>query len=448
MQAKKSFGLSFAAVIYFFISLALCSSLIIGTIANRVNMDKMQMEHFMDEHFYNVNQKIYKLFHKTESLAALIVQSGGNIGSFEQVAAFIVDDEVILNVIAAPGGIVSHIYPVTGNEALIGWDFFAEGVGNIEAAAARDTGGLVLGGPFDFQGGQALAGSKPVYIDGEFWGIVSVTLKFPKVIQDAAELDFYPYQSLNYEWWRINPDTGGRQIISGGIESGVRFLEKRFEFLNAEWHLKIAPLRAWYSYAENLILVISGLFISFLVLLVTQNNHELKKMRQVFENIAKTDALTGIYNRRYFLEMAEINLERSRRLGTACFIILFDLDRFKGVNDTYGHAMGDFVLAEVALRIKALIRPYDLFARYGGEEFIIFAADIDEKNAAEMAERLRLRISEEKFVYKETAVDSSASFGVALVSGGSELKEAIKYADQALYKAKNEGRNRVVIYRE
>ena len=446
MQAQKSIKLSCAAVISFFISLVLCFSLIIATITSRVNMDKMRIEQLMDEQFSNINERIYKLFNKTESLVALVLQSNGNIENFNLAATYIADDDAILNVLVAPDGIVAQVYPLSGNEAVIGLDFFAESAGNKEAAAARDTGELVMGGPFDLvQGGQALVGRKPVYIDGEFWGIVSVTLKFPKIIQDIAEADF-AYRGLNYEWWRISPDTGERQIIAGGVESNARFLEKRFEFLNAEWYLKVAPFHAWYSYAENILTILSGLLVSILMFFIMQRNYELKRLRNIFETMAKTDSLTGIYNRRYFLEMAQINLERSRRLGTECFIMLFDLDRFKSVNDTHGHTMGDFVLTETASRIKALIRPYDLFARYGGEEFIIFAADIDKKNAAEMAERLRLSICEEKFEYKDIAVNSSASFGVALVNFGHDLKEAIKYADKALYKAKNEGRNRVAIY--
>ena len=442
MRAKNIFRLSAGAVISFFVSMALCFGLIIITIINSVSINRLHMEQFITEHYHHINQRINKLFHKLDSLDALVIQSDGNIDNFDRIAMYITDDDAILNIIVAPGGIVSQVYPLYGNETLVGHDFLA-GI-NEAATAARDTGVLVLG---RIQNEQTLRGVKPVYINGEFWGIVSLTLSFPKVVQEVAELDFVAYHEFNYEWRTINPDTGEPQVIAGEIPGGVRFLEKRFELFDFEWRLKVAPYRAWYDYTENLILVVSGTAISFLVLLIMQNNFELKRMKQIFENMAKTDALTGIHNRRYFLETAEINLERGKRLGTHCYVILFDLDRFKGVNDTHGHEVGDYVLTETAARIKKLIRPYDLFARYGGEEFIIFAADINAGNAAEMAERLRRCICDEKFSHKDIFISLSASFGVALVGDGQDLKEAIKYADQALYRAKNEGRNRVVIHK-
>lgn len=447
MQKEKISKWSGTAIISFFASLAFCYLLIGITIVNSGNFNRVQMEQLVSEQFYHIEERLYRLFHKTESLAALVAQGGGNIKNFEQAATFIVDDDAILNVLVAPGGVVEQVYPLRGNEAVIGLDFFADGAGNKEAIAARDTGKLVLGGPFTLvQGGQALVGRKPVYIDGEFWGIVSVTLKFPKVIQEITELEFFEHRGFDYELWRISPDTNERQIISGGLDDGERFFEKRFDIINSAWYLKVAPFYAWYNYSENIVLVISGLFISFLVFLVMQNNYELKHMRYVFENMAKTDPLTGIHNRRHFMEMSHINLERSLRLGTECYVVMFDLDKFKSINDTHGHLMGDFVIMEVVSRIKALIRPYDLFARYGGEEFIIFATDINKQNIMEMVERIRLRICREKFKYKNTAIDVSASFGIAFAGSSCDLQTSIKNADEALYKAKDGGRNRIVIH--
>jgi len=121
-------------------------------------------------------------------LSALVIQNDGEIENFKQVAAIIIDDPAILNVLIAPSGVVSDVYPLQGNEAVIGLDFFGEGAGNKEAVMAKETGQLVFGGPFDLvQGGQALVGRLPVWIDmpdgnNAFWGLVSVTLKFPQIL--------------------------------------------------------------------------------------------------------------------------------------------------------------------------------------------------------------------------------------------------------------------------
>ncbi|MCL2088648.1 MAG: sensor domain-containing diguanylate cyclase [Oscillospiraceae bacterium] len=446
-EAKRSNKFPAISVVSLMISITLCSFLISMAVINRSNLERAQIEQFISEQVNHINERIYKLFHKTDSLAAVIVHNNGNLDNFEYVAMSLSDDSVIMNILVAPGGVVSQVYPITGNEAVIGLDFFSEGAGNKEAIAARESGELVLGGPFNLvQGGQALVGRKPIFIDGEFWGLVSVTLKYPQIISDIAELEWFAARGLSYELWRISPDTNERQIIAGTITDYTEdYLEKRVDILNAEWYLRVAPFRAWYAYSENIILILSGIFICVLVFLVMQNNYILKNMRTKFENMAKTDALTNIHNRRFFMEQAIINTERSSRLGTTNYIILFDLDNFKNVNDTYGHSTGDLVLSQTALRIKTLIRPYDLFARYGGEEFIILAENIDENNVSEMAERMRISICGKTFESGESSVSCSASFGIAAIEK-SDLTNAIKCADDALYIAKNQGKNRINIY--
>jgi diguanylate cyclase (GGDEF)-like protein len=143
-----------------------------------------------------------------------------------------------------------------------------------------------------------------------------------------------------------------------------------------------------------------------------------------------------------------MNLERSRRLNRDdCYVVLFDLDKFKKVNDTYGHIAGDKILVETTLRITENIRPYDLFARYGGEEFIIYASEISKDNMFELVERLRLCIYEKKFEYEGVIFCVSASFGIAHIENY-DIKKAISYADKALYMAKKSGRNKTIFWDE
>jgi diguanylate cyclase (GGDEF)-like protein len=414
------------------------------------------MEQLILEKTLRINEVISKLLYKTEALAALVKQGNGIVDNFDKIASsIIIDSPAILNVLLAPDGVVTEVYPLTGNEAVVGLDFFSEGAGNKEAVAARNLGRLVLGGPFNLiQGGQALVGRLPVYIDTQtqthqFWGLVSVTLKFPQVLNEA-ELGIINNQGFAYELWRISPDTNERQVIASNYDykkSGVSFIEKYVPILDAEWYLKVWYTHMWYSYPENIALIIAGFLISFLVSFVMQNNFQLKQMRSVLEAIAKTDLLTGIYNRYHFMEISQINIERARRQNTDCYIVFFDIDRFKDVNDTYGHTIGDKTLIEITSRIKALIRSYDIFARYGGEEFIIFASEIDKKNILEMVERLRLSICNKMFEYGTVRFASAASFGIARISDYN-IEKAILCADKALYKAKETGRNKVILYDE
>lgn len=164
--------------------------------------------------------------------------------------------------------------------------------------------------------------------------------------------------------------------------------------------------------------------------------------------LAVTDGLTGLHNRRYLDTHLETLVERAHKRGRALSLLITDIDHFKAVNDTHGHDGGDAVLREFARRLRNQVRGMDLVCRYGGEEFVIVMPDTPALMAAEIAERLRLDIGDAPFALGEgdTEIAVTASLGVAtLESGAGETAAAlIKKADTALYEAKAGGRNRVV----
>ena len=450
---KKSAGLSIVAILSFLSSLVICFFLASEIIINVVNVDKLQIEQLVLEKTFRINAVISRLLYKANSLSAIVIQGKGVVDDFEKIAPIIAaDNPTILNVLLAPDCVVSNIYPLNGNEAMVGFDYFSNYAGNKEAIAAIDSGRLMLGGPFkSIQGGEVIVGMLPVYIDTpnekkKFWGLVSVALKFPQVLNEV-ELETLESKGLSYELWRINPDTNEKQVIMSnyGHSSKNRFIEKRVSVFNTNWHLRVWPVRSWYDYPQNVVLVIAGFLISFLLAFVMQNNYELRQIKTVLECMARSDPLTGIYNRRHFMDISLMYVERARRLKEDCYIIIFDLDKFKDINDTYGHIIGDNVLIETASRIKAVIRPYDLFARYGGEEFIIYISEIDKNNIVQMVERLRVSLCDKKYEYEGVSFTSSASFGVAYIDNY-DIKKAISYADKALYAAKKNGRNKIVFW--
>ena len=163
------------------------------------------------------------------------------------------------------------------------------------------------------------------------------------------------------------------------------------------------------------------------------------------EKMAYFDMLTGILNRRRFIDLASIQLDRVRRSENDSYIIIFDLDHFKLVNDEFGHLVGDKVLSTVAARIKDAIRPYDLFGRYGGEEFILFIFDIDKEGIFNLTERLRSVIGDKIMRIDNVDISITASFGCASANKTDTLEAIFQLADNALYQAKNEGRNKIVI---
>lgn len=168
---------------------------------------------------------------------------------------------------------------------------------------------------------------------------------------------------------------------------------------------------------------------------------DLERDRAKFNELATTDALTGIFNRKKFNDELAREVERSRRYNQKIALIFFDIDHFKRVNDTFGHPVGDVVLQEIARIVTQNIRKGDIFARWGGEEFVVLVPENGHSTAGKLAEKLRVAIESHTFgeVGKVTC-----SFGVAKFHLDEEEAEFIKRADEALYKAKRSGRNCVI----
>jgi diguanylate cyclase (GGDEF)-like protein len=168
---------------------------------------------------------------------------------------------------------------------------------------------------------------------------------------------------------------------------------------------------------------------------------ELEEANRKISELVYLDPLTGVANRRSLDETLVRETERGARLGLPLTVIMLDVDHFKAVNDSFGHAMGDKVLQSIASTISGRVRPYDLVARYGGEEFLILLPAVTLKDGGGFAERFRVAISEmiiEGFPRKVTA-----SFGVATLLPGHPSQTLFERADSALYRAKQNGRNRI-----
>lgn len=179
----------------------------------------------------------------------------------------------------------------------------------------------------------------------------------------------------------------------------------------------------------------------------TRTGERIIELEQRILKLATTDSLTGVLNRRAFFERMEQEIDRSLRENTSLSLILTDIDYFKKVNDRYGHQMGDTVLKRFTEQSLNSSRPYDFVGRYGGEEFVICLPGADISLSGSVAERMRSKVEEMKIMLPDASqsIRITASFGVTSFLMGSKEKvdSLIKRADNALYKAKSEGRNRV-----
>jgi diguanylate cyclase (GGDEF)-like protein len=157
------------------------------------------------------------------------------------------------------------------------------------------------------------------------------------------------------------------------------------------------------------------------------------------------DGLTEIHNKRYLMEFLDREIARSSRHNRPLALIMIDIDRFKNINDQFGHLGGDFTLREIAIRIKGNIRKEELFARYGGEEFSIVLPETNLDGALIVADRILKVVNQASFVFEEKSFQVTISAGVVTTQGEVEISpiELIRRADEKLYQAKNEGRNRL-----
>lgn len=430
-------------IVVFLVCFVICIFVTITYIQNKCQLEYVQMEHVASTKANKVNNVISKLLYRTQTLSALVIQKNGDVRNFEEVAATIIDDPAIKNVIIAPDGIVSNVYPFEGNEKVIGLDYFSDAAGNKEAAAAKQLEQLVLGGPFDLvQGGQALVGRLPVYLDGEqdekqFWGIVSVTLSYPQAL-DGAELEELKEQGFAYEIWRISPDNNERQIIANSnytYNKNANYVELPMSFFNAEWYFRLSPIRNWYQYPEMWIYTIIGFFISILIGFLVMHNYDLNQMKSDLEQLTIKDALTGVLNRRGAFQALESLLGITDKKFVLCYM---DLNKFKMINDNFGHNIGDQVLRYFTSTFEQYINKNHIFARMGGDEFVLIFKDTDSEVEVDLFFNHIYKEFEKKLVLnKKQSLYVTFSIGKAVYpKDGVTIDELIAVADNAMYQQK------------
>ncbi|MCC5015422.1 MULTISPECIES: diguanylate cyclase [unclassified Legionella] len=173
------------------------------------------------------------------------------------------------------------------------------------------------------------------------------------------------------------------------------------------------------------------------------------RLKELLHSQSIRDPLTGLLNRRFLDEFMIKQIGQAKRTKTTLVFIMVDIDNFKAINDSFGHEIGDYVLSRLGNLLPSLVREGDLACRYGGEEFLIVIPNCDPKNAKLFAEKIRNKVSRMRIVIEERVSNIAISLGVAIYpSDGSSLKELVDAADQALYAAKRQGKNKTIIFTE
>lgn len=229
-----------------------------------------------------------------------------------------------------------------------------------------------------------------------------------------------PIKSLFPRWPGLPADHGSQWLSEMPLESPERWLELRFSVLLDSEQRQAGLLTVCHDVTER------------------------KDLEQKLVKLANIDSLTGAFNRRQFLELAEAEVDRCRRYGQALSLLMLDLDHFKRINDNFGHAAGDEVLKAVAATCRSSLRASDPFGRLGGEEFVALLLNTDLSEARQVGEKLRARIEALEHPIGSRSEKVTTSVGVAELKSGESVTGMLARADAALYRAKHTGRNGII----
>lgn len=203
-----------------------------------------------------------------------------------------------------------------------------------------------------------------------------------------------------------------------------------------------------YSYEFKTRLLYSFLTLTFLAGVYEQSRknsyHKLNELKQEFERQASHDSLTQLLNRRGMRERMRYEMKRSARNQQPLSFVIADLDHFKEINDRYGHDTGDIVLVQISQLLRTSVREQDSLARWGGEEFLFLLPETNASQAQQLAEKIRATIEATTLRHDQTTIETTMSFGIAEMSDLDDPQSAIAAADNRLYLAKTQGRNRVI----
>lgn len=214
------------------------------------------------------------------------------------------------------------------------------------------------------------------------------------------------------------------------------------------WEFQNTVTHHWYQCRDQAIRWVNGRLVRMEIATdITDRKYaeeELRAAKELAEAQARTDMLTDLNNRRAFFEIGTQLLSQALRFNHSLSVIMLDVDHFKHINDTYGHSIGDSVLLSLAQILRNMVREVDVVGRIGGEEFALILPETDISNAATFAERLRTSIANTSLSSAKGEIKITASFGIASnANGDMSLDKLISKADEALYRAKQNGRNRI-----
>ncbi|MGM0379872.1 MAG: diguanylate cyclase [Bacillota bacterium] len=348
--------------------------------------------------------------------------------------------EKIKNIAILKDTTIKWNYPIEPNKQSIGVDLTKIEGQSDDILYVKNNLSKILVGPINLvQGGKGFIIRTPIMKDSKYWGMTSIVLKTDSIFKSLNE-----FEKNNEVDLLIMHKDKSRGVIYGNenLLSKEPLLYKNSEEIKL-WDIYLVPKKGWINFELYFILFSILAFIISVLISIKLKNYlvryqEIKEEnREIIEKSAK-DNFTGIYNKSYFDLKVYEEMQKADRENTNLSMIYFDLDNFKNINDKFGHARGDQVLLKTTEKVKKCLRGYDVFTRWGGDEFAILLPNTNHKNAIIVAKKIKEEINN---IILEEGYSLSASLGIAQRKRLEFFESWFRRADNALYKAKNNGRD-------
>lgn len=409
-----------------------------------------------------IERRLSRSLSATRILAQGVRENNGLINNFEDYAEAVLKSVGgISNLQLAPDGIIRFIHPLKGNENALGHNILQDDRRRKEALLAVKEHRLTLAGPFELiQGGVAVIGRNPVYLptpQGEqFWGFASALI-FLEDLLKATELNSLEGRGYSYQLHRLHPDTGVNEVFASSASPlTADSYSVSIQVPNATWNLVVSrsePTPKWRSTTGYIVSALAGLLAVWIVYYILQQPEKLRrtvieKTREL-EYHANNDALTGLANRRFLSEQLDRVLREHPRYSHPAVLMYMDLDDFKRVNDSMGHAAGDSLLQQIADRLKRSVRDSDLVTRLGGDEFGVLLLDSESvRDVSRIAEKIIDTVEQPVKLGNKSFVVST-SIGITMIpTDGQDNATILKNADLAMYSAKKSGKRNFCFYNQ
>ncbi len=424
------------------ISFTLFTVLYYIVVCNEMTAERERYSYIARNQAEHIITTIDCVMSRTNTLTTMVKDHNGDTSWFDNVAEDIyttVKDETgisLKNFAIAPEGVVSNVYPLDGNEQLIGFDFLdTSREGNLEAKEAYENGKTILTNPFGLiQGGIGMGGRAPVVLQNDtgsyLWGLVTVTIDFGNLIE-VLGLDNLRGMGVDFSLSYIDPD-GIAQFMYGNGDLGKNAVRTRFDVRNLTWELAVEPNKGWISVWRVVLSVVIILVLSCIVGVLTYMMIHVRDVNTLLLHMSSTDVLTGCYNRRAYED--RIRELSSQNIDNDFVYISADLNGLKQINDNLGHAAGDEVISGATQCLQSGFGRYGGLYRTGGDEFVALI-QANEKTLNEILENVNSIVDG----WRGQSVDKiSISIGYAshCEFPGKTIEELSKIADKRMYESK------------